>query len=91
MASNQTCVAALPQQVFDVLADGRSYGYWVVGSQEIRGSRVVMTEGAAGPLTALVFNPLTHLLVRARSVESLRRLHDVVEGRGPSMSEAAAP
>lgn len=90
MPSNQTFIVALPQQVFDALADGRSYGHWVVGSREIRGSRVVMTEDAADPLTALVFNPLTHLLARGRNVETLRRLRDVVEGRRPSMSEAAA-
>lgn len=48
-----------------------------------------MTEDAADRLTALVFNPLTHLLVRGRNVESLRRLRDLVEGRGPSMTEAA--
>ncbi len=57
---------------------------------ESGGTRVVMTEDAADPLTALVFNPLTHLLVRGRNAESLRRLRDLVEGRGPSMTEAAA-
>ena len=44
------------------------------------GSRVTMTEDAADPLTALVFNPLTHLLVRGRNVESLERLADLAEG-----------
>lgn len=153
MARNETVIAATPEQVFAVLADGRSYGYWVVGSSEIRdvdagfpaagtrfhhtvgfgplkvadhtrveesvpphrltlrakarplgtalvrlelhphaaGTRVVMTEDPADKLSALVFNPLTHLLVRGRNVESLRRLKELAEGRGPSMEDAAKP
>jgi hypothetical protein len=136
-----------------MLADGRSYGHWVVGSSEIRevdddwpakgsrfhhkvgwgplkladhtevvrcepprilelkakarplgtacvtmelhahklGTRVVMIEDAGDRMTALVFNPLTHLLVRGRNVESLRRLKSMVEGRGPSPAQAAQP
>jgi uncharacterized protein YndB with AHSA1/START domain len=38
------------------------------------GTLVTMVEDAGDPLTKLVFNPLTHLLVRARNAESLRRL-----------------
>ena len=49
------------------------------------GTRVVMTEDPADPLTSFVFNPLTHLLVRGRNVESLRRLKDLAE-RNPSAS-----
>ena len=152
MARNETVISATPDTVFDVLADGRSYGHWVVGSSEIRevedgfpaigtafhhkvgwgplkvadetrveacerphrlklrakarpfgtaivelelfshpqGTRVVMTEDAGDRLTALVFNPLTHLLLRGRNVESLRRLAALAEGRGPSMADAAA-
>lgn len=44
------------------------------------GSRVTMIEDPADPLTAFVFNPLTHLLVRGRNVESLDRLGDLAEG-----------
>ena len=44
------------------------------------GSRVTMIEDPADPLTAFVFNPLTHLLVRGRNVESLERLGDLAEG-----------
>jgi uncharacterized protein YndB with AHSA1/START domain len=46
------------------------------------GSRVTMIEDAGDPLTRLVFNPLTHLLVRGRNTESLRRLQDLAEQRG---------
>ena len=46
------------------------------------GSRVAMVEDAGDPLTAFVFNPLTHLLVRGRNVESLNRLRELAEGDG---------
>lgn len=154
MARNEILIHADPEQVFAVLADGRSYGHWVVGSSEIRdvepgfpaagtrfhhkvgfgpwkiadhtlieesepphrlklrtkarplgtalvtlellphaeGTRVVMVEEGGDPLTALVvFNPLTDLLVHGRNDESLRRLKQLAEGRGPSMEQAAAP
>lgn len=152
MSRNEIHIDATPDRVFAVLADGRSYGHWVVGSSEIRevepgfpavgtrfhhkvgfgpfkvadhtrvevsdpprrlqlrakarplgtakvvielrpddgGTRVTMVEDAADRLTALVFNPLTHLLVRGRNAESLRRLRELAEGRGPSMEESAA-
>ena len=45
------------------------------------GTKVVMREDPADPLTALVFQPLTHLLVRGRNVESLRRLKELCEHR----------
>lgn len=152
MVRNETVINATPEAVFDVLADGRSYGYWVVGSGEIRevedgfpaigtafhhkvgwgpfkvadetrieacerphrlklrakarplgtavvelelyphpqGTRVVMTEDAGDRLTSLVFTPLTHFAVRARNVESLRRLARLAEDRQSSMSRAAA-
>jgi uncharacterized protein YndB with AHSA1/START domain len=44
------------------------------------GTLVTMIEDAGDPLTRLVFNPLTHLLVRGRNVESLRRLEDLAVG-----------
>ena len=43
------------------------------------GTRVTMIENAGNRLTRLLFNPLTHLLVRGRNFESLRRLRDIVE------------
>ena len=43
------------------------------------GSRVIMIEDAGDTLTAFVFNPLTHLLVRGRIVESLNRLRELAE------------
>lgn len=52
------------------------------------GTRVVMTEDPADPLTSFVFNPLTHLLVRGRNVESLRRLKELAE-RDPAAPSSA--
>jgi uncharacterized protein YndB with AHSA1/START domain len=46
------------------------------------GSRVTMIEDPADPLTKFVFNPLTHMLVRGRNAESLRRLQELVEQPG---------
>jgi hypothetical protein len=48
-----------------------------------------MIEDAADPLTAFVFNPLTHLLVRGRNEKSLERLAELAEGR-KSIEAAAA-
>jgi uncharacterized protein YndB with AHSA1/START domain len=42
-------------------------------------SHVTMIEEAGDPLTRLVFNPLTHLLVWGRNVEGLRRLKAIIE------------
>ena len=36
MARNETYIDASPRDVFDVLADARTYAEWVVGSHEIR-------------------------------------------------------
>jgi uncharacterized protein YndB with AHSA1/START domain len=41
------------------------------------GTLVTMIEDAGDPLTRLVFNPVTHLLVRGRNLESLRRLGEL--------------
>jgi uncharacterized protein YndB with AHSA1/START domain len=46
------------------------------------GTRVRMVEDAGNPLTRLLFNPLTHLLVRGRNVEGLRRLKALAESAG---------
>lgn len=152
MARNETTIRATPDEIFDVLADGRSYGHWVVGSKEIRSvdesfpavgscfhhrvgfgpltladrteviacdrprrlelkakarplgtahvtvelvampdgtTKVTLVENAGDPLSKLLFLPLTHLLVRGRNVESLRRLSAMAEGRGPTMEQAA--
>ena len=45
------------------------------------GTKVVMREDPGDKLTALVFNPLTHLMVRGRNVESLERLKGLAEDR----------
>ncbi len=144
MAVNETYISAPPEKVFDVLSDPESYGYWVVGSKEIRdadrgwpapgarfhhsvgygpltlgddtvcerserpnlielrararplgtaivrldlrpedrGTRVRMREDPGDALSAFVFTPLMHLLVRRRNSESLRRLAALAERRG---------
>lgn len=143
MARNEHLVHAPPEAVFGLLADPRSYAYWVVGSEEIRdadltwpavgsrfhhtvkvgplrlkdnsevedvrpgqflqlkvkarplgtarvkieleradgGTRVTMIEDPANRASALMSNPLTHLLVRGRNVRSLDRLAELAEGR----------
>jgi uncharacterized protein YndB with AHSA1/START domain len=45
------------------------------------GTLVTMTEDAGDPLTRLLFNPLTHYLVRRRNDESLRRLEALATAR----------
>jgi uncharacterized protein YndB with AHSA1/START domain len=48
------------------------------------GTLVTMVEDPGDPLTRLVFNPLTHLLVRGRNAESLRRLEELALGAVPA-------
>ncbi len=48
---------------------------------EGRGTRLRMREDAGDALTAFVFNPITHLLVRGRNEESLRRLAELAVRR----------
>ena len=50
-------------------------------------TRVTMVEDPGNTPTALMFNPLTHLLVRARNVWSLERLAELAEGRVPIPGE----
>ena len=153
MARNERFIAASPEQIWRVLADADNYGYWVVGSKEIRdaepdwprpgskfhhtvgfgpftvrdhtrsieaeeprllkmrakarplgtanvtlelhpegnGTKVVMVEDPGDAVTAFVFNPLTHLLVRGRNVESLDRLAELSERQRPGAASRAAP
>jgi uncharacterized protein YndB with AHSA1/START domain len=51
------------------------------------GTRVTIVEQAADPLTAFVFQPLTHLAVRRRNALSLERLAELAEGRKPMPGE----
>ena len=48
---------------------------------EGEGSRGTLREDPGDKLTAFVFNPLTHLLVRGRNTESLDRLKRLAEQR----------
>ncbi len=52
-------------------------------------TKVTLIEDAGDRLTALLILPLTHLPVRGRNVESLRRLQAMAEGRGPTLEQAA--
>jgi uncharacterized protein YndB with AHSA1/START domain len=80
VATNQRYMAVPPEAVWDVLADPRSYVYWVVGSKAIRdadpewpqpGSKFHHTIGL-GPLTrddhteALEADPPRRLRLRAK-------------------------
>ncbi len=83
---------AHPPYRLELRAKGRPLGTArVVLLVEPRGSasHVVLIEDAGDPLTRLVFNPLTHLLVRGRNVESLRRLKALAE-RPAGVSPGAA-
>jgi uncharacterized protein YndB with AHSA1/START domain len=55
------------------------------------GTRVVMREDPGDTLSAFVFNPLTHLLVRGRNEESLDRLKDLAENRPDIGREVDVP
>jgi uncharacterized protein YndB with AHSA1/START domain len=55
------------------------------------GTRVFMREDPGDALTAFVFNPLTHLLVRGRNRESLRRLKRLSEQRADIGREVDVP
>lgn len=143
MAINEAHFDVPPERVFAVLADWRSYGYWVVGSRYMRGAdpgfpeagtrfhhnvgigplhvndhtlvlevdqprklilwakarplfgtaivdvtmepdgdggtNVTLREDPGDTLTAFVFQPLTHLLVRGRNSKSLDRLKELCE------------
>ena len=153
MAVNEIHIDTSPERVFEVLADWRSYGDWVVGSRYMRGvdpgfpaagtrfhhqvgwgplrlndhtqvlevdqprklvlrakarpmgtaivdltitpeaggSKVVLREDPGDRLTAFVFNPLTHLLVRGRNTESLERLKGLAEDRSDIGAKVDVP
>ena len=55
------------------------------------GTKVTMREDPGDTLSAFVFNPLTHLLVRGRNVESLDRLKRLAEERPDIGREVDVP
>jgi uncharacterized protein YndB with AHSA1/START domain len=153
VAINEIHIDTPPERVFEVLADFRSYGYWVVGSRKMRGmdpgfpaagtrfhhqvgvgplrlndhtqvlevdqprklilrakarplgtavvdltlepqnggTKVIMREDPGDTLSAFIFNPITHLLVRGRNVESLQRLKGLAEDRPDVGRDVAVP
>ena len=81
MAITRRVMQVTPQQVFDVLRDGRTYGHWVVGTRAIRdvdagwpaeGTRLHYTVGYR-PLrkddvtTSKEYEPDTRLALEARA------------------------
>jgi len=65
-------------------ANARPLGTAIVDLElrrENGGTRVYMREDPGDTLSAFVFMPLTHLLVRGRNVESLKRLKRLAEER----------
>jgi uncharacterized protein YndB with AHSA1/START domain len=52
------------------------------------GTLVTMVEDAGDPLTRLVFNPLTHVLVRGRNDKSLERLEQLAVGGATARATA---
>jgi uncharacterized protein YndB with AHSA1/START domain len=74
-------LAADPPRRLQMRARARPLGTAIVTlTLEPRGpghTLVTMVEDAGDPLTRLLFNPLTHLLVRGRNAESLRRLEEL--------------
>jgi hypothetical protein len=86
-----TVLASEPPRMLKLRAKARPMGTATVTMEiepEGTGSHVTMTEDAGDRLTALVFNPLTHLLVRKRNVESLDRLRELAEGETTAQAEA---
>ena len=75
-------------------AKARPLGTAVVAlemKRENGGTRVYMREDPGDAATAFVFNPLTHLLVRGRNEESLRRLKRLSEERDDIGREVDVP
>ena len=56
-----------------------------------RGTDVTLREDPGDRLSALLFQPLTHLLVRGRNTESLRRLKELAERRSDFGREVDVP
>lgn len=63
----------------------------VTMEEEGNGTRVTMREDPGDTLSAFVFNPLTHLLVRGRNEESLERLKRLAEQRPDIGREVEVP
>lgn len=57
----------------------------LVLEDEGAGTRVRFREDPGDRLTKLLFSPLTHLLLRGRNEEGLRRLKALAEGRDPAL------
>ena len=73
-----------PPRLLKLRARARPFGTALV-TLELRasgaGTSVTMIEDPADPLTAFVFQPVTHYLTRRRNDEALRRLSRIAERR----------
>jgi uncharacterized protein YndB with AHSA1/START domain len=86
VADHTLCEESDPPRYIQLRAKARPLGTARVKVHlrpEGGGTRVTLVEDAADPLTAFLFNPLTHLLVRGRNRKSLDRLRELAEGRVP--------
>jgi uncharacterized protein YndB with AHSA1/START domain len=73
-------IAMEPERRLELHAKARPLGTARVALDLERrggGTLVTMVEDAGDPLSRLLFNPLTHVLVRRRNDESLRRLEQL--------------
>ncbi len=92
-----TVIAARPPYRIELKAKARPLGtarVTMLMQPRGTGTNVTMLEDPGDVVTKLVFNPLTHLLVRGRNVESLRRLKELAEratDAGAGRSAAPAP
>jgi len=82
VSDHTTCLRSESPRVLELRTKARPLGTASVRLDlvpEGTGTRVRLREDAGDALTAFVFNPLTHLLVRGRNEESLRRLAELAE------------
>jgi hypothetical protein len=91
--SDHTCVEGVERPTFlQLRARARPIGTALVTLELERsdgGTHVTMVEDPADTFSALVFNPLVHLLTRRRNEESLRRLERLAQARQELAGAAA--
>jgi uncharacterized protein YndB with AHSA1/START domain len=79
-------LAAEPPRLLSMRAKGRPLGTARITLQMTPrdgGTLVRMTETPDGPTAILAFNPLIHLITKARNAESLMRLEELALRRAP--------
>jgi uncharacterized protein YndB with AHSA1/START domain len=89
-----TVVEVDPPRKLVLRARARPLGTAIVElllEEERTGTRLVLREDPGDALTALLFQPLTHLLVRNRNHTALRRLKELCETRPDYGREVDVP